>query len=132
MSYYSQVALCVSEKVEIPEKTRSLMKSIDFRLVGNCEGSRLFILDQIKWYDLYPEIAHLIEWMDTMDQEDDDQYRFFRIGEDNDDTESRGAYYENPFNLGIERKFAYDELFDDPDRSEEMDESTPFGKTDIF
>ena len=132
MSYYSQVALCVSEKVEIPEETLLIMESIGFDCVGACEGSKLFIADQLKWYDSYPEITHLIELMDTMDQEDDSQYRFFRIGEDCDDTESRGAYYENPFNIGIERKFVYDELFDDPDRSEEMDESTPFGKTDLF
>ena len=36
-----------------------------------------------------------------MDDLDDDDYRFIRIGEEYDDNESRGAFCENPFEIGL-------------------------------
>lgn len=104
MGYYSQVALCVSEKVEIPEATRTIMDSIDFNQESTCNGSTLFIAQCLKWYDSFPEIRHLIEWMDSLD---DEEYAFIRLGEDDGDTEYRGDFTENHFALGIERRFCY-------------------------
>jgi len=105
MGYYSQVALCVSKKVEIPEATRTIMDSIDFNQKSTCNGSTLFIAQCLKWYDSSPEIRHLIKWMDSLD---DEEYTFIRIGENWDDIERRGGYYDNPFMLGIVREFSYD------------------------
>ena len=32
---------------------------------------------------------------------DDEDYRFIRIGEEYDDNESRGAFWENPFGMSL-------------------------------
>ena len=105
MGYYSDVALCVSEKVEIPEATRSIMESIGFDPVATCAGCRLWIVESIKWYDSYPEIDHLNRWRRSLKDED---YRLLMIGEDVHDYEEYGDFFDNPFGLGIERRFCYD------------------------
>jgi hypothetical protein len=39
-------------------------------------------------------------------------YRMLIIGDDTDDMEHEGGFYDNPFRVGIVRTFAYDELDD--------------------
>ena len=104
MGYYSQVALCVSEKVEIPEYLQTTMESIWFNLVSTSQGSRLYGCDCLKWYDSYQEIEYLERFMNSLNYED---YLFIRIGEKFDDTEYRGGFFDNPFEFRVERRFCY-------------------------
>ena len=66
------------------------------------EGSVMFRFDGIKWYDSFPEIQAIEEFMahmsceiDLKDSEDnqvdgDELFRFVRIGEEYEDIEQRG------------------------------------------
>jgi hypothetical protein len=39
---------------------------------------------------------------------DYESYRFIRLGENDDDTETQGGWYDNEFGLGYIRKLEYD------------------------
>ena len=41
--------------------------------------------------------------MDTLKELDDEDYRFIRIGEDYDDTEVMGSFWDNPFDFELTR-----------------------------
>ena len=109
MGYYSDVALVVNEKVDVSPETQRIMRLLSFDLAGRSEGCRLWIATTLKWYDSYPDIDHLVQWLRSLNDED---YRFLRIGEDIGDTEDLGSFYDNPFEIGIERQFCYDALDD--------------------
>ena len=78
------------------------------------EGSRLMGWDGIKWYEGYPEIDALVEfmdWADTTDIEIDGVeqnagqfYRFVRIGEETDDVVVRGDAY---WDINVTREVCY-------------------------
>jgi hypothetical protein len=72
---------------------------------GEIKGSFLFKWDWLKWYDSYPCIEALTDFMDWCDSEeisadnpDDPEkkahasefFKFIRMGEDTDDNEERG------------------------------------------
>ena len=69
------------------------------------EGHWLFTADQIKWYvdwdDLYPEIQMFEKFMDAMDEkfDYDAQYRFIRIGEEIDDVDRRGCWWDSDLHV---------------------------------
>ena len=58
----------------------------------------------IKWYTddpvYYPEVDFIEKLLAELDEED---FRFIRIGEDYDDTDVRGTFWENPFDLELGR-----------------------------
>ncbi len=70
------------------------------------EGSVMFRFDGIKWYDSFPEIQAIEEFMahmsceiDLKDSEDnqvdgEELYRFVRIGEEYEDIEQRGFAFD--------------------------------------
>tara|TARA_R100000008_G_scaffold19530_1_gene10026 strand:+ start:882 stop:1244 length:363 start_codon:yes stop_codon:yes gene_type:complete len=64
------------------------------------EGSIMFRFDGIKWYDSFPEIAAIEEFMMHMEDqieglgEGDEYFRFVRIGEDDGDIERRGYAFD--------------------------------------
>jgi hypothetical protein len=78
------------------------------------EGSRLMKWDDIKWYEGYPEIDALDEFMDWADsteieidgveQNADQFYRFVRIGEEMDDVTIRGDAY---WDINVRREVCY-------------------------
>lgn len=80
------------------------MESCGFNLVSTSQGSRLYVCDYLKWYNSYPDIEYLERFMNSLNDED---YLFIRIGEEYDDTEYRGVFFDNPFELGVERRFCY-------------------------
>ena len=85
------------------------------------EGSRLMKWDSIKWYDSYPCVRALIDFMDWADDQEfpttgcdglaepvdapgSELYRFVEIGEDADDVTIRGhAYYD----IDVRREVCY-------------------------
>jgi hypothetical protein len=118
MGYRSEVVLYVGPEV-MPQfmvtmakcsETRAMCFADHERMVkdyGGEKGSFLFKWGWMKWYDSFPEVQALTDFMDWCDGEDiptDEQnadgetltkhaaefYRFIRIGEEMDDNESRG------------------------------------------
>lgn len=63
-------------------------------------GAEVYLWSSQKWYHGYPEIDFFEQLMDSLDPE---QYFFCYIGENLDDAEERGEFWDNPFDLGILR-----------------------------
>jgi len=108
MGYRSEVVLAVSSKA-LPILMHALSKTPEGRdfcfqqhhsLIKDydCEkGSILFYWSGIKWYDSYPPIIavnNFLERMEDLTNEDceewADEYRFIRFGEDGGDEDVRG------------------------------------------
>lgn len=119
MGYYSETGLALTkngiEKMQamladenLGDKTRQevndLFKYADQHHADPDTGAEIWLWNSIKWYSgdplYYPEIDFIDKLL--MELEDGD-YRFIRIGEDYDDTEVCGDFWENPFDFEIER-----------------------------
>ena len=109
MGYRSKIAIAIHKDV-IGEfltflKTTEIMHEIfgkhGFTLDKDFKGDGhwLFTEDDIKWYtDLpenYPEVDAFEKFFAFMDEEHEDMYRFVRIGEQHDDIETRGDWYDS-------------------------------------
>jgi len=124
MGYRSQVVFAVAPEL-MPHFLAVLAKSQPARELCFAEaettindyideGSRLMGWDGIKWYEGYPEIDALVEfmdWADTTDIEIDGVeqnagqfYRFVRIGEETDDVVVRGDAY---WDINVTREVCY-------------------------
>ena len=110
MGYRSDVAIAIHKDLQGEFftflNTERLMADIfgersDFTLDKDYkgEGHWLFTADQIKWYATWDEFADIQmfeKFMDTMQEDDDkeEKFRFLRIGEELEDIEYRGVWYE--------------------------------------
>jgi len=120
MGYRSKVAIAIHKDV-IGEfltflKTTKVMHEIfgqyGFTLDKNFQGKGhwLFTESQIKWYtmmeDDYPEVDAFEKFFSLMDEDEktEDKYRFVRIGEENEDIEERGGWYDS--DLHVKREIA--------------------------
>ena len=129
MGYRSQVVLAVAPEL-MPHFMAVLAKSQPARELCFAhadetindyidEGSRLMKWDSVKWYDNYPSVRALIDFMDWADDQEFPTtnmmdeieneggsmfYRFVEIGEDADDVTIRGhAYYD----IDVRREVCY-------------------------
>ena len=108
MGYRSEVVLYVGPEV-MPQfmvtmakcqATRAMCFADHERMIrdySGIKGSMLFKWGWIKWYDSYPPIIavnNFLERMEDLTNEDceewADEYRFIRFGEDHDDEDVRG------------------------------------------
>lgn len=124
MGYYSEVGLVLSrngvEKLHnklkpnnITEKTRKyveiLLQCTDEHTIDN-KGDESWYWDGIKWYEddpeHFPEVNFLCEFMNEIDEHD---YLFIRIGEEDTDIERRGLYFDNQFNMHLQRRIEFAE-----------------------
>lgn len=116
MGYRSEVVLAISKDV-MPQFLAILAKSPETRDMCfayndeveknyNDDGSLLIYWDAIKWYDSYEPVQLLENFMskcedgtfeDEVGDVDDGGalFRFVRIGEDEEDTETRGYGFDN-------------------------------------
>ena len=62
--------------------------------------AKVYLWNYVKWYDDFKEVNFLEELMQELNEQD---YLFIRIGEDYDDTEVRGDFWDNPFALELNR-----------------------------
>ena len=118
MGYRSEVAIAIHKDLQGDFltflKTTKLMADIfgdksdfDFDKDFQGEGHWLFTADQIKWYatwDEYADIQMFEKFFDAMDEKFDHsaQYRFIRIGEETDDVEFRGEWWDS--NIFVRRE----------------------------
>jgi hypothetical protein len=120
MGYRSEVALCLSPAGEallqknLAKMQESLPKQ-EFLYIANFfnvpvdilkeDGSVLHYWNWCKWYDEYAEVqlAHRV-----ISELENEEFLFLRVGDDHDDIEERGHYYESPFSsLCLVRRIAY-------------------------
>ena len=72
------------------------------------KGAIMFRFDSIKWYDSYPEIRAIEQFMDHMHDifddigDGEDHYRFVRTGEEYEDIEQRGYAFDIYPSVGID------------------------------
>ena len=110
MGYRSDVAIAIHKDLQGDFltflNTEELMAQIfgdmsDFTLDKDYQGKGhwLFTANQIKWYTTWDEFADIQmfeKFMDAMEEDEEkrDGYRFLRIGEELEDIEYRGGWYE--------------------------------------
>ena len=111
MGYRSEVTLVVDREgfanlcKNISSDLHELVKMTD-NFVQK-EDAFLFCWDHIKWYEdgFYPEISAISNALRAMDNK---HYHFCRIGEDREDVEENGSFWDNPFHTEIIREVSKD------------------------
>jgi hypothetical protein len=121
MGYCSYVALCLSPTAEaafqkeygaasrtpvfdLPPDSDNFLNHPDRHYEK--QGASLRIWEAVKWYrDDFPELRFLHNFIDEQSYED---CLFLRYGEDLDDIEKDGGYYDNPFNIRLSRSFSFE------------------------
>jgi len=107
MGYRSEVVFAIAPPLvdkflavmAASDEVRDLIKYNEYRKEGirfnhYNEGDIVVNLDGIKWYEEFEEVKKIKEFFDEH-EEDDDNIRFVRIGEDLDDQELMGYYQED-------------------------------------
>lgn len=112
MGYYSEVALVFTAKgaetmrsmideqqLGMALRTRNFLEEAMYA-VDSESRAEFFHWNSVKWYQMFEEIACINSVMEELDDED---FLFIRIGEDFEDLEIQGRYWDNPFNLDVVR-----------------------------
>jgi hypothetical protein len=100
MGYRSEVAFVVPESAPRFEEVENCFEDVIER-----DGCRLYYATWIKWYEDYPIVQAVTDYLVSL--EDDgksEDYLFIRLGEDYNDIEEEGEFWDNPFDLGWARK----------------------------
>lgn len=120
MGYYSDVALCLTKagaaQLATAIEARVGRSPTDFAcsaikdLVGGepaCKdaatGAVAFCWSGMKWYADFEEVAFVENFMADLEYT---EYYFIRVGEDYDDIEVIGGFWDNPLGMRIERRIA--------------------------
>lgn len=104
MEYRSEVALCLSRSaaerlgreaaaLSFDDASLALLLHPDAELQDRQSGARLFA-----WYQDRPGVEFIGKFLNG---QDDDEYRFIRIGEDALDIEVRGILSGDPFSMAL-------------------------------
>lgn len=109
MGYRSQVTLALKPKAAALFSTvrarggelAALVEDAD--MGSHKDGDESYSWPHVKWYDSYACVNAIERFMDRLDEEDmDEEYRFVRTGEDDDDNETRGCGFEIHITRSIE------------------------------
>ena len=115
MGYRSDVGLALSKSgaIRLQEKLNTLDKNSEtyFNVTNLLEythshrkheesGAELYLWDYLKWYDNYSDVRFI---EDLMGELEDEEFLFLRLGEDMNDNEEKGSFWDNPFQLSILR-----------------------------
>ncbi len=110
MGYRSTVSLVLKKKAfgdfagQHPDSARELIEWTDhFR---RSQDDILLYWNDVKWYsDSYKPISDLQSFINNLEWGD---YQFIRVGENLDDNEEKGSYYDNDFDVSIIRQVDFD------------------------
>ena len=106
MGYRSEVVLAVSSEA-MPSFMSVLARCAETRARGlehadvatktyaGDKNPLLFVWETSKCTASYPEHPTITSWMNDMDDENDEGYKFVRIGEEPDDVDQRGYGYDH-------------------------------------
>lgn len=108
MGYRSDVLLALKD-----EKFAEFIKTMDDRTAANfidgskiheSNGWKLVEFHDVKWYDDYPEVKAVNEFIEELDEDD---YSYHIMGEDTDDYVAKGTW-ETPFNIRLNRSLDFE------------------------
>lgn len=120
MGYRSDVGLCLSGegKKILDEKLAALAPEADstryiHELLNHYRDKRedqesgdiAWLWEDLKWYDDHADVIFIETLLNDLDEQD---FLFIRVGESDDDTEFRGRFWENPFDMRLLRGVAFD------------------------
>ena len=63
-------------------------------------GSEVYLWEYVKWYEEFSDVGFIEHLPAELDWSD---FLFIRIGEELEDIDTRGSFWDNPFDLGISR-----------------------------
>ena len=97
MGYSSEVTIAVMKKV-FDEKGFHLKKDLkdcdNITLISDPDSEEepfyIFSWNRVKWYDSYPDVSAMMEFLGSIEEED---YGFVRVGEDTADIIEEGSPY---------------------------------------
>jgi hypothetical protein len=106
MGYRSDVAFCFKRppQLVIPMSIDNFAKDLPWDDIIDNGDSMLFSISSIKWYEGYEVIANVMKFLKSLEYDD---YLFIRLGEDSNDNETEGGWYDNPFDLGTLREITF-------------------------
>lgn len=119
MGYYSDVALCLTAKgmenlaVALAQAQQNEPENFtavkDF--IGGIpdrkdqdSGAAAFLWEGLKWYSEFEDVAFVEKFIAGLEYAD---YYFIRVGEDDDDTEVKGGFWDNPLGMRLTRGIAF-------------------------
>ena len=127
MGYYSDVGLALTKtgvdflqsrlaspevSKELREEVNTLLDQAERHYTDASSGAEIWYWDWIKWYDSksygFQDVCFIMDALDTLE---DGNYRFIRIGEEYDDTEVMGGFWENPFDFELTRGMTLSEPY---------------------
>jgi len=118
MGYRSDIGLALTQKAVqiLHQKLNALDKNseafsvvTDFLIYADKHyedtdsGAEVYLWEYVKWYEEFPDVSFIENLLAELDWED---FLFIRIGDELDDIETRGSFWNNPFDLGISRKIS--------------------------
>ena len=118
MGYRSDVGLCLSAKgkksldaaLAEAEKTNKDFSEIKGLLYNTDsyftrgDGTVAYHWKYLKLYADYSDVSFIEKLVNDMD---DEEYLFIRVGESDDDTEYRGGFWENPLGMCLMRGITF-------------------------
>ena len=119
MGYYSEVALCLNKNAhdKMLEKLETQDEDTKTHVQDLLKDAQKFVFDGdtlyhwlwVKWYDYFPCVGFIEKVLGELpdDYEATEQYKFMRVGEELEDNEERGSYYENPFDAEVGRSIIF-------------------------
>ena len=115
MGYTSDVAIAIHKDLQGEFLTFLTTEKVMTEIFGDnscfnldkdyqSEGHWLFTANEVKWYvdwDEFEDVQVFEKFMDAMDEkfDYDAQYRFIRIGEEIDDVERRGCWWQSDLHV---------------------------------
>lgn len=122
MGYYSDVGLCLTKNgieklataladMDNSEKLAQRDKDEIHDLLclppqkADESGAGAWFWETVKWYDGYTDVDFVDNFLTGLDEED---YYFIIVGEDYDDTEIRGLFWDNPFTMHLVRSICFE------------------------
>ncbi len=120
MGYRSDVGLCLTDNgkkilnaklAELEagtERTTHIHELLNFprdKREDRDSGAVVWLWERLKWYSDYGDVSFIENLLQELDEQD---YFFIRVGESDDDTEARGGFWENPFGMCLVRGIAFD------------------------
>jgi hypothetical protein len=113
MGYRSDVGLAIqadalAKMIESdPSKSDKVRECLDCadEHLKSADGNHLFYWECIKWY-CYDDQVALESGLNSLDSE---TYYFARIGEDLEDVEVKGYWWDNEWQFRVQRSLSYDE-----------------------
>ncbi len=107
MGYRSDVAVALSKKAAARlnarlkaanSEERYLLDKADSHSIDKSTGQELYRWNYVKWYPEFKEVSFITSFLEEVDDSD---YLFLRVGEDIGDVERSGEFYENVFGLDV-------------------------------